>query len=305
MIRNINPYMDFRALHEVRSLISDFAPNIVSLHTAKAGAIGRIASVGLDVPVIYTPHGWTFAEGVAIREAQLYRFLEKVLARFGTPIVNVSNADRNLALENGVGKRSQHVVIHNGMPDIPVGHRAKPGDAPVNIVMIARFEEQKDHQTLLSGLAQCSDLPWNLNLIGTGPKEDEVKATVNRLGLKSRVHFWGYQSDIPAFLSRQQIFLLISKWEGFPRSILEAMRAGLPVVASDVGGVREAVVHGSTGFTVPREDTRALATYLRKLLKSSALREKMGQNGRKLFEEAYTFDEMYSRTRKLFLAVAE
>jgi len=94
--------------------------------------------------------------------------------------------------------------------------------------------------------------------------------------------------------------VLIFVWEGFPLSILEAMRAGLPVVASDVGGVREAVMEGETGFLVPRRDGEALRARLRQLITNASLRVKMGQAGRKRFEERFTFEQMFRKTVEVY-----
>src|SRR4029077_5775031 len=97
-----------------------------------------------------------------------------------------------------------------------------------------------------------------------------------------------------------QVFLLISRWEGFPRSILEAMRAGLPVVASDVGGVSESVVEGVTGFVVPAGDVEALVSRLELLLEFPPLRRRLGRAGRARYEAQFTFDHMFERTARMY-----
>src|SRR5699024_6423825 len=106
---------------------------------------------------------------------------------------------------------------------------------------------------------------WSLDLIGDGPLKDAIATLATDLGLWERIRFLGQRHDVAEHLARAQVFLLLSNWEGLPLSILEAMRAGLPVIASDVGGCNEAVVDGETGFVVQRGDVDALRERLTQL----------------------------------------
>jgi glycosyltransferase involved in cell wall biosynthesis len=119
------------------------------------------------------------------------------------------------------------------------------------------------------------------------------------------VNFLGFRRDVSARLAAAQVFLLTSKWEGFPRSILEAMRAGLPVVATDVGGVQESVVDGVTGFVIPRGDTAHLRECMHKLIIDADLRVRMGEAGRTHYENNFTFDHLVKKTTKLYEVVLE
>jgi SAM-dependent methyltransferase len=156
---------------------------------------------------------------------------------------------------------------------------------------------------VLRALSGLKDLDWQLELIGDGPLRGQLEALTQSLDLTSRVTFLGFRRDVPERLAEAQVFLLISKWEGFPRSILEAMRAGLPVVASDVGGVQESVVDGTTGYVIPRGDTVRLRECLRKLITSAELRASMGAAGRARYEDKFTFDRLVERTTKVYESV--
>jgi glycosyltransferase involved in cell wall biosynthesis len=116
------------------------------------------------------------------------------------------------------------------------------------------------------------------------------------LGISERVHFMGARRDVAERMAAAQLFLLISNWEGFPRSILEAMRARLPVVASDVGGSRESVFESETGFLIPRGDAATLTSRLRLLLSDPDLRVRMGAAGRQRYEERFVAQRMFQRT---------
>lgn len=141
--------------------------------------------------------------------------------------------------------------------------------------------------------------------MGDGPDLDALQSLARELEVYHRVIFSGQRLDVPERLKKADVFVLATRWEGFPRSILEAMRAGLPVVATDVGGCRESVVDGETGFLVPKEDPVQLRDRLRILMDSPELRVQMGQKGRKRFEENYTFEGMYDRTVAVYREVLQ
>lgn len=123
----------------------------------------------------------------------------------------------------------------------------------------------------------------------------EVRALAERLGLGERVRFLGKRLDVDRILADAQVFVLASNWEGLPLSVLEAMRAGLPVVASDVGGVREAVLEGRTGYLVPRGDEGLLRERLALLLQDPHLRVALGSEGRRRYETHFTLERMLSQ----------
>jgi glycosyltransferase involved in cell wall biosynthesis len=162
--------------------------------------------------------------------------------------------------------------------------------------MVARFEPQKDHATLLRALGGLLRHSWDLDLVGDGPLRPEMETLASSLGIQERVHFLGQRRDVDRILSQSQISVLVSNWEGFPLSILEAMRAGLPVVASGVGGVAEAVADGKTGYVVPQGDAEALRNRIERLVASPDLRVELGTNGRRRYEQHFTLDRLVAKT---------
>ena len=301
--REISPTDDLRGFWELRQALKRLRPDLVSTHTSKAGVLGRLAARSLGIPVIYTAHGWAFTDGIAPGKAWAYRWAERVAAPFGDKIITVSEYDRTLAIEQRVARSRQVVAIHNGMPDIPASLHANPAATPPRMIMVARFEPQKDQFTALTALATLRELPWEIEFIGDGPRLDSAREMAGRLGLSERVHFLGARRDVAERMASSQLFLLISNWEGFPRSILEAMRARLPVVASDVGGSRESVVEGQTGFIIARGDAGTLAARLRLLLTDAALRARMGAAGRQRYEERFVAQRMFQRTLEVYEGV--
>ncbi len=306
LVAPIRPYRDLRALWELVAALRSVHPDVVCAHTSKAGFLGRIASGILRIPSVFTPHGWTITDRVSARQGRMFRMAEKFAALFTSRIINVCRYEVDLAIQHGVAPPRKLALVYNGMHDVPESMLGDPERHPPRLAMVARMERQKDHETLLDALAGLKDLAWELELIGDGPLEPEVRARVQRLGIADRVIFSGYRPEVAPLLARCQIFVLTSRFEAFPYSILEAMRAGLPVVATDVGGVREAVTEDVTGYLVPRCHVEAVRARLAALIWDPALRRRMGDAGRKKFGVHFHFDEMLRRTIRVYEeAVAE
>lgn len=297
--RNLDPVGDLRAILGLRGVIRRWKPDLVACHTAKAGLVGRLAAWWSGVPAQYTVHGWQFADGISPVQRLLVLAAETLLARVTRMIITVSEYDRKLGLRFRVAPADRIVTVHNGMP--AEGEPPAPGVSPtVRLVMVARFQPQKDHGTLFAALDRLADLPWSLHLVGDGPDLARWRTWVRDRGWETRVVFHGLSLNVPGILARSDIFVLASRWEGFPNSILEAMRAGLPVVATGVGGVSEAVVEGVTGMVVPPADPERLAGALAQLLADRTLRQKWGARGRERFESEFTFERMLDKTEAVW-----
>lgn len=296
----IHPLRDWRALREIRAALTELRPDLVAAHSSKAGILGRLAGRSLRVPVVFTVHGWAFTPGVPPWQAAVYRQVERLVGPLASKIITVSEFDRRLGLAARIAGADRLVTVHNGMPDVPPSLRADPGRTPVRLVMVARFGAQKDHPTLFRALARLQHYPWELELIGDGPLRGEVEALAGALGLGGRVHFLGQRTDVDQLLARAQLSLLVTNWEGFPLSILESMRAGLPVVASSVGGVGESVQDQDTGYLVPRGDVEALRDRIERLLTSAELRVRMGASGRARYEQDFTLSHGVARTLAVY-----
>ncbi|WP_286809318.1 MULTISPECIES: glycosyltransferase family 4 protein [unclassified Leclercia] len=302
LIRDISPLKDFQAVINIRQLIKKLAPDIIGLHSSKAGIIGRLSALGLGIPVVFTAHGWAFADGVGENKKKLYIFIERSLAPLVNKIITVSNQDKELALKYKVTSDYKQVVIHNGMPDLAeeIDLTSKELRSKIKIISVARFSEQKDHETLLIALSQVEYKNWILTLVGKGPKMEYIKSYACQLGIRDKIEFLGECNDVSNLLSNSDIFTLITNWEGLPLSIIEAMRASLPVVASDVGGVRELIDDNHTGFLIKHKDANQLTQIFEKLFSDSSLRQQMGHSGRVKYLANFTFDDMYYKTLSLY-----
>lgn len=304
LIRNISPLKDIICTIKLRSILKQLSPDIVSLHSSKAGIIGRSALIGTKIPCIFTAHGWAFADGVSDQRKKFYIFIEKLFSKFCDNIVTVSHQDKNLAVKYNVAPSEKQIVIHNGMPDktIDFPRKNEPSDT-VNIICVARFSEQKDHISLLKSLTTIDSLNWTLNLVGKGPLESEVKMLAEQLNISSKINFLGERHDVSKLLSSSDLFILPSNWEGLPRSIIEAMSFSLPIIASDVGGVSEMVSH-SNGFLIPRGDIEKMSNALKTLIENKDTRIQMGKSSREIYCNGFNFQQMLDNTHHLYRQIS-
>jgi glycosyltransferase involved in cell wall biosynthesis len=299
----IRPVSDLLALREIRAALLQVRPEIIAVHSSKAGILGRIVARSLGIPAVLTAHGWNFTPGIAPIPAAAYRQIERLAGSLATRIITVSDYDRQLAIEAGITKPDRIVAVYNGIPDVDLASRADPERTPPRLIMVARFSAQKDHGTLLRALGGLQELAWDLDLVGDGPLMEQAESLARSLGIGSRVRFLGQRLDVERLLAEAQVSVLTSNWEGFPLTILEAMRAGLPVVATAVAGVSESIRAGETGYLVPRGDVGIVRDRVKRLLLDPALRRRMGENGRASFERCFTVDTFVEKTVAVFEAI--
>lgn len=227
----------------------------------------------------------------------VYRRMEKSVQPLTAKIITVSEYDRKLALTKKIAPAHKMVTIHNGIDQIEkqVASNREKQEHPL-IVMVARFEVPKRQDLLLEALAELSDIPWHLQLIGDGSLRPNLEQFIATKGLTDRVSFLGNQLDVASLLEESHLFVLLSDWEGLPISIIEAMRAGLPIIATNVGGVNELVSDNENGFLINRDDKDLLKNRLKQLLMDQNSRQKMGDASERRFLRDFTFLPMYQKT---------
>ena len=300
--RQVAPLCDTRAYWETRSLLQRLQPDLLHAHTCKAGFLGRMAGHALGVPSIYTVHSWLFGTEALPRVwAILGAPCERLASRWCERLILVSEEGARVARRHRIAPAGKVVVIHNGIPDCAERAQLHSHLPPV-ITMVARFCNVKEHEILLRAFATLKVGP-RLRLVGDGPLRANCEGIAHTLGITGRVEFLGNRDDVPMLLAGSDIFVLASKFEMLPISVLEAMRAGLPVIASDVGGVRETVTHGETGLLAPPGSIPALAHALRQMINNRDLRLRYGRAARQRFLERFLYARQEERTRLLYREV--
>jgi glycosyltransferase involved in cell wall biosynthesis len=222
---------------------------------------------------------------------------------------------RRLAAHVAVGERAAREIeaivglrrgsvrtIPNGVPDVELEPLPRPFPGPT-VGSLGRLDRQKGFDVLLRALAELPEA--SLVLVGDGPERPALEKQAAATGLTERVLFAGWQEDPRRQLTTFDAFVLPSRFEGFPLSVVEAMLAGVPVVATDVGSVAESVREGETGLLVPPEDPHALAAALGRVLGSSELGGSLGRRGRELALERFTAGTMARSFEALYTEVLE
>jgi glycosyltransferase involved in cell wall biosynthesis len=308
-VRRVQIYRDIRALWPVFQATRRFNPDMVSAHSTKAGYAARLACAMLRKPVIFTAHGWAFTEGRTESKRRLLALVERLAAKTTTTIICVSEHDRELALKFKVASPEKLVLIHNGVDPAPllsadgtsIGKELGLGEVPV-LTMVGRLAPPKDPLTVLKA-CQLLQADFRLLIVGDGELRNKAEDFVSQNNLEHKVIFTGERNDVPEILSVSDIFILASQLEGLPLVIIEAEMAGLPIVASHVGGVPEMVEDGITGFLVPPRNPGALAEALQKLIKDAHLRQRIGLAAREKALNEFTFDNMLANTRRVYKEV--
>ncbi len=305
-VRPFRPWQDVRAVLPVFHAVRAFHPDLLHAHSTKAGLLTRLVGFLTRIPVIFTAHGWIFSEEAPLWKRRLFVLLETWAAKATTAIICVSYYDYDLALHYGVAPSEKLTVIHNGV-DPKVFQNRDPGavraalqiqDSPV-LTMVGRLAPPKDPFTLLEAWALLDEKPFLL-LVGAGELLDPIGSYLENRPGRERVRLLGERHDIESILMATDIFVLSSRKEGLPYTIIEAMMAGLPVVASQVGGLPELVDEGITGYLVPAREPVALANAIQRLLKDKVLRQRMGAQGRTKALQAFTLDQMLTKTQRIY-----
>jgi glycosyltransferase involved in cell wall biosynthesis len=287
--RPVSPWRDLLGLLELLRLLRQEQPQIVHVNSAKAAVLGRLAAWLARVPIrVYTVHGWAFLAHGGLASAA-YRWIERALRPLTTVTVCVSENERQAGLAARACEERTTIVIRNGVSKGALDV-AKPKSTRPRLVMVGRLQAPKDPITLVRALALVSARDLEAVLVGDGPQRAAVADEIQRLGLDSAVRLLGERTDVQELLATADVFVLSTRSEGLPLSVLEAMAAGLPVVASDVGGIPELVADGVSGVLVPPGDPDALAEAIERLLENSPLAQQLGLAGRRRVLENFDLE---------------
>ena len=304
LIREINPAKDIKTITSICHILEDKQPDIIHCHSSKAGIVGRIAGAIKNIPAVFTAHGWAFTSGVSPAKRIIYAAIEHIMLGITKRVICVSEFDRKLAKRWFLHNYNRVITVHNGIADKKFSNSTfREYSLPLKLVSVARFSHQKNNMELIRAVEQINKLysgSLQLNMVGDGPLLSEAQAYVESYKLEDDVHFLGSRTDVDDILNQNDIFCLISNYEGLPISIIEAMRAEMPIIASDVGGVNELVQDGVNGLLIPRGNIFELVDKLKYILEHKDLIKSMGEASRKIYEEEYTADRMNQKILSVY-----
>jgi glycosyltransferase involved in cell wall biosynthesis len=310
LVRPVAPVSDFRALRSLRAAIRAFRPDVVHTHSSKAGILGRLAARLGKVPSVHTVHGYGFTPLQSAPKRFMYRTVEKAMARVTDHFVTVSETDRRRGIEMGLFKPEQATVIRAAI-DLERFHNAAGGDevraelgvpaATPLVTQIGNFKPQKAPLDFVRSAAvvrtRVTDA-WFV-MVGDGPLRNSAEHLANDLGVADRIVFCGWRDDIPGLLAATTVSVLTSRHEGLPCAVVEALAAGVPVVATAADGTVEVVRSGWNGLLVPVGDIGAIADGVCRLLEDGELRVRMATAAR-LGLEDFDNDRMVRKQEDLY-----
>jgi sugar transferase (PEP-CTERM/EpsH1 system associated) len=298
------------ALWRLYCLLRQQRPDILHTWMFHANFPGRLLGRLAGVPIIITSRRNEDIGG-ALRER-----LNRWTARLDDRVIAVCEVARRAEIERARVSPEHVVTIYNGIDverfsatdgDLVIRVRRElgiPAGVPL-IGAVGRLHPQKDFAGLLDSLTEVQKYvsPVRLLLVGEGELRDDLETRARSLGISGIVTFAGFRSDVAEILAACDVFVLPSLWEGMPNVVLEAMAVGLPVVATQVGGVPEIVLDGETGLLVPPGDSETLAQALIRLLRDPDLRSRMGRAGRRRVEQHFSANQLVLETEALYEAL--
>lgn len=306
MRRKVHPLRDIAAVVRLRSLILSTAPDVLHLHSSKAGALVRSAIVGLGrrrPVVVYTPHAYAFLAQPGRLNRWVYRRVESALLPWTDGVVAVSQSEGQAACL--LGAKDRVVVINNGV-DAGAGPSRQSGERLLRVGWLGRLAWQKNPLAAIKTSLALTylGLDHELLLAGDGPDREEVLAAIRDLRAEASVRVLGHIHDTDAFLAGIDVFLMTSRTEGLPYAGLDAMAHGLPIVGFDVPGVRDLVDPGVTGLLTAPSDLSELAAHVARLGRSVELRRSFGIAAQRRVRNNFQLREQLDQLSLLYRSLA-
>ena len=302
---------DLKAIKGVRALIKKYNPDIVYAHSSKAGAITRIADIGLKNHCIYNPHGWAFNMRCTAKKKAMYTAIEKIAAPFCEKIICISDAEKQSALDKKICREEKLQVIFNGV-DIESyenGVRGAikrkdlniPEDAFV-VGMVGRMSPQKAADVFVKMAKQVKDEVPNAHfiIVGNGNQEDEIRKYAEDNGFSDNLHITGWVDNPMSYVELFDVACLLSRWEGFGLALPEYMMASKPIVASRVDAIPNIIKDGENGLLVEVDDDIGASKAVLRILREDGLRKKIVAQGLEDVHNRFNARRVSEEHSKLF-----
>jgi glycosyltransferase involved in cell wall biosynthesis len=312
LVRKIDLVQDLRAFFSLWRLMIQERPAIVHTHTSKPGILGRWAAKMASVPIIvHTPHGHVFYGHFGPLASRFFLLVERLMAFITDRMIALTEGERNDYIALSVSNPDKIVTIHSGVEinrymAVQVNIQEKKRSLGLNpkglvIGTVGWLLPIKGPMHLLRAMSFVwqSHPGTGLVYVGKGDLEKELREEAFRMGVSERVSFLGWRDDVPEIMQLLDIFVLPSLNEGMGRVLVEAMAAGKPIVASNVGGIPDLVIRGENGLLVPAADTKALASGIEFFITNPEKRREMGEKGRKMAIR-YGSDSMVQKIDQLY-----
>lgn len=311
--REVNPLLDIAALCRLYFSIKREKPDIVHTHSSKAGILGRVTAFLAGVPaVVHTYHGYGFNDRQNIFIKSIFVIAERMVAPLTDRFIVVTREDIDKGLRHKIGPAEKYRLIRSGIKidkykNVKADRKAKRrafgiGENAELVLTIGPFKPQKnliDFVRLASRVRKLNDNAV-FAVVGDGEQRKMIEDEISKVNAGEFVKLLGWRRDVDEILAVSDVFVLTSLWEGLPRSVLEAMCAGLPVVAYSIDGNREMVLEGRNGYLAEPGDVAALSEKLSGLLKNRDLMISLGKAAKDTVTEEFDIDLMVRKQEKLY-----
>lgn len=291
MINSLSFVIDGKAVVRIRKLLRELNPDLIYCHSSKAGGVGRLANMGLKIPLVYNPHGWAFnMKGSKVKQI-LYRTIERMLAHFTTEIILISNYEKLSAIENKIARETKLKVIFNGIDMDDVERQQSlhivtrqslgiPEDAYV-IGMVGRISSQKAPDTFVKMAKRIADKISNswFMIVGDGDERNKIESQIFEMGLKDKFIITGWVNNPISYANLFDQAVLLSRWEGFGLVLAEYMKLNKPIVATEVNAIPDLIVDYENGLLVSVDNDEQAATAVMEIYNNKDLRNKLIENG--------------------------
>lgn len=323
MKRVPNVISDRKALKKIKEIIKDFNPDIVHTHAAKAGALGRKAAYDCKVPIIiHTFHGHVFHSYFSKYKTELYRLIEKRLAKRSSGIIAISDLQKNELTETyRIAKKEKVEVIQLGFDLNPFQENLVEkrkitrdeynlSDDQIAIAIIGRLAPIKNHDLFLESIKlvqQQTKQKLVFFIVGDGDqkKSIEEKVAILKTEIIIDIRMTSWIKDIKTFNAGMDLICLTSDNEGTPVSLIEAQACNIPIVSTDVGGVRDIIDENETGYISPKKDAISFSNKLLLLTEDKQNRERMSQNGWDFVKNKFHYTRLVSDMEKYYYSLLE
>lgn len=317
LTRDINTTSDLFSFFEMWSIFHREKPAVVHLNSAKAGGVGALAARFARVPlIIFTAHGWAFNEDRPLWQQLVIKFFSWLTVVLSHKTIAVSEAVHK-DTQNWLFVQNKVVTIHNGVDSTEFLSReearsllfahteAQVPTGSIIIGTIAELHKNKGLPYAIEAIATLAKKDPSLFyfILGTGEEQKKLASLIKQHGLQERVFLFGFVENAAKYLKAFDAFILPSVKEGLPYVLLEAGLAGLPVVASRVGGIPEIIEDGKTGLLVPPRDKDALCEALQRIIGSPDLRGSFGTALKQRVVDDFSLETMISQTAVLYKKV--
>ena len=312
--RAISPWQDLLAIFAIRKLIKKIKPNIIHLNSSKISILGSLASIFSKSKIIYTAHGWVFNEPLSKFKKSFYLHAEKFTAKFKNKIICVSVFDHKAALENKIAPKEKLITIHNGIEKIHIQTKdlarallSKSINQQLNndetiIGSVGNLYKTKGFEYFIKAIKILVDNKINIKavIIGEGREREELEDWIDQLYLKNHVILPGRIDKVAELLPALDVYICSSVKEGLSYTVIEAMMASLPIVATHVGGNPELITDSQEGLLVKAADPEKLAQTIIKLINNPELSNNLAKNAKAKAEKEFTLEKMVNKTKGLY-----